>query len=382
MRRMALLLCGALVGYAVGHAGRVQSVARAERGRAVATHEVMPVVSPERCTAARDPTSDEAWNQMVEATPCPTPLEGTGRIRGFVRDAAGQPLAGAAVNAVPDELPGSANDLGSRTRQFVSRRKWQALSERRAVTDVNGFYEVDGVGDALYTLTAWARGSSIDRRSNVHPGAVADFSLSPVVELRVRILLPDGSMAPFARLHLRQPGTYLSGPWRPGDDSRDVKPGVWVLNATHPVLETLGSARVEVDAKWGEAVEPVVLRLEERPGIRGRLLLSSGDVPRAASLYLLPCRDSSPPEPSAFRSADLNDGCRSDLDGATFGLFDLNPGAYWIAAAVPDGDVESCTRVDVGAGISEVQLEISGNRMPDPEPSIDVLDDVTDRDDG
>ena len=139
MRYVALFLCGAVVGYAIGDAGREASQGGRARSRAVRAERAHPAAAPDEAnvpeqhgTAAQDLTSDEAWKRMVEATPCPPRLQGMGRIHGVARDASGQPLAGVDVTAVPDGFPGSANDLASRTRRFVSRRKWEALSERRA----------------------------------------------------------------------------------------------------------------------------------------------------------------------------------------------------------------------------------------------------------
>jgi hypothetical protein len=288
------------------------------------------------------------------------------------------PVAGVTVAAVPRDFPDAELYRASPVARYASKRKWESASPREATTGADGRYEIGGLGDGLYDLRPALRGYSFSGwRWNVYPGAVANLAASRVVELDVVILLPGGGVAPFAGLDRIRPGLHLSRIWSPKDERCEVEPGTWTLKASHPLLETLASDPVEVEATWGEVAGPIVLRLEEKPGIRGRLLLWSGDVPRSARIYVLPEKDGVPPEPDALWSADENGGRTVDLDDGArgvFGVFDMSPGVYWIAAAVPDGEMESCTRVLVGAGISEVRLEISGR--PRPPPPLEILDDV------
>lgn len=209
---------------------------------------------------------------------------------------------------------------------------------------------------------------------------MANFHLSPVVALNVSVLLPDGSPAPFAWLHLRQPGTRLGRLWSPAIATREVDPGTWQLKATHPVLQTLASPYVDVDARWGEMPAPIVLRLAARPAIRGTLRLATGLVPRSGRLYLLPWRGPEQPPPAALAAADANGGTEAELDDVrdgTFGFYDLDPGAYWIAASVSGGDIEACTLVEVRGGIAEVRLVVTGDRRPEPAGALAVPDDLT-----
>ena len=378
MRLAVMLLSAGLVGYAMGRVGSEPPPSRAPRIGGAETVDGRPSVFSERDVGVHVAFSDAAWRNVVEEMPCPPPLEGDGRIRGFVRDRDGQPLAGVAVTAVPQEFPDSAADLASGARRFVARRLWQAASRLRAVSDSRGFYEIDGVGEALYALEPALDGYSFRGwRWNVHPGARAHFHGSRVVRLRFRVLLPDGSAAPFARLHLLQPGTRLGGFWSPEEDTREVEPGTWVFKAAHPVLESLASPPVEVDVRWRETPAPIVLHLRERPGIRGLVRLASGAIPQAARIYLLPCRGSDAPQAAEFEGAGMNGGLevRLDAEDGSFGFYDIDQGSYWVAAAVQEGDVEGTTLVRVGEGIAEISLELSGGRSPSP---LAALDDVSD----
>ena len=83
------------------------------------------------------------------------------------------------------------------------------------MTDDDGHYELTNLGDCLYDVFAQMEGYADERRWNVHPGAIADLVAERVVRIETRVLLPNGSDARFARLHLYSSGKHLSGPWDP-----------------------------------------------------------------------------------------------------------------------------------------------------------------------
>lgn len=383
VRSLVLVLAAAVVGYSVGllHAprcearsGRRDHVA-AEAQRAAGVHR-----PPGAAAEHPQVREEEIARSLVEAVGCPETTSGAGRITGVVLDEEKLPVAGVTVAALPQDFPGADPYSASPVARYASWRKWESASRREATTGVDGRYEIHGLGSVLYRLRAERHGYRFSGwRWNVYPGAVVNLAASRVVELDVVILLPGGEVAPFAWLDRTQPALRISRIWSPRGERCEVAPGTWTLKASHPLRETLASDPVEVVATWGEPLGPIVLRLEEKPGIRGTLLSWSGDVPHGARIYLLPERDGVPPEPGALWTADENGGRKVDLGDAargTFGFFDLSPGVYWVAAAVPDGEMEACTRVPVGAGISEVRLEISGR--PRPPPSLEILDDVGD----
>ena len=307
---------------------------------------------------------DRAWKRAVERVPLPEPVTGPTRIRGYVREADGSPLPDVVVTATPQwQQPLAADDLAARAWRYVKRQNWRAASRRRAVSNVDGYFELTGLGNCLYDLRAELSGYSFrGLRWNVYPGAIANFTAKRVAVLEARVLFPDGSEAAFARLHLYREGTQLGGIWSRARRTREVEPGLWRVKARHPVRKSLASAFVSVDAKWGEPVDPVVLRLEERPGIEGSIVTASGVRPQSGHVYLLK-RDSGAPPPSAiFEGAEMIGHGRAHLleegAGGEFGFYDLDPGDYWVAVALPGQAIGDCVAVDVGVGVSTVVLRL------------------------
>jgi len=112
-------------------------------------------------------------------------------------------------------------------------------------------------------------------------GEKIDFLARPLARLPLSVFLPDGTVPQRAQIQWRRDGEDVPpqkhlASWSLQRRILDLRPGTYVLRATCGELEELRSVEVSVLAKPGSSNEEIVLRLEKRLGITGRVLFPKG----------------------------------------------------------------------------------------------------------
>ena len=137
-------------------------------------------------------------------------------------DPSGTPVAGVVVTAVPETRPFdlAANsrqararphedrDLGDVASEAIQGELWKRLARRAAESGQDGKFEITGVMDSSYWLTAFHESYEVRPRSHrgkVQPGATVDYVASPVATSRIEVRTPDGTLADHAWIRWEGP---------------------------------------------------------------------------------------------------------------------------------------------------------------------------------
>ena len=260
-------------------------------------------------TAPVQPSAGEVQRAALEAASAVPEVvaetgAGEGVLSGQVLLPEGTGLAGVVVRAVPSggeerELPDSdamggaaepmqdiADVLAERARA-VARVRSQTFEVR---TDAGGAYRMEGVPDGLFELEAFREGYSIRARrydSRARPGEALDFLARPVRGVPVSVLMPDGSEAESAELYVAREGSDEADrtfAWEPGRELR-LTTGVYEVKAYAGELEldagpevlSMSSPEQQFAVLESGSSSPLVLELEPRTGLHGRVLQPAND---------------------------------------------------------------------------------------------------------
>ncbi|MGQ0612202.1 MAG: hypothetical protein ACT4PV_00415 [Planctomycetaceae bacterium] len=382
------LLAGGAAGYLLG-AGR-ETVARSSRsapdGRAP---EFQP---PPR----QQPSSD--LGEALRALPTPAPVRGTGSISVRVRGADGAGIPGATVRATPvsrgdgggarrGDGPPSPVALEEAVRLFVARELRARAGLVEAVTGADGGCRLEALADAGYSVTAYLAGYEVvpspgQRVGDVRPGASLEFTATEVVELPVEVFGLDGERIERVLIRWSRGSSGESGTtwWTASRPSVALPPGHYTLSAQGQDEEALTSDSESVELRAGGGAGGVVLRLRDRPGIRGVVTFREGVRPRHLTLYCVPGSEDGP----AGDKRLVEKGAQHhalDRQGYSYTLRDLSPGTYRVGVAIQRALLATRTVV-VGSGTARCDLEVEAIDPaayvlvrvlgPDGEPVTDV----------
>lgn len=377
MRFMILLVLAFVAGGVIGHLlawGRMND----ERRELYADYEArkqewltmgsarkdVPAVTPdaEVLPAASEPPLGDAL-KAIAVEPAPA---GGGEIRGTARTEAGQPVAGVRVRATPfrpgrtagrqmrDTLPPGTPSLEDAVREFVRVEAWRRQRIAEGVSGEDGAFVLCGITDDSYQIDGWLEGHDVSpgrwRREGWRAGDTADLTVAVLVELRVTIRKPDGSVPVSATLHLNgsasgrksnridtwwadtprvllSPGTYDVRP-ETGPDRE------WTCAAQSAVLEA-GKPPVELD-----------FLLVARRGIRGRVLVPAHESLSAVRVVCAPADPGSAPD--LRRLGEHRNGTfAAPHEDWSFAFHDLEPGTYHVAAGRDSRRMDAAVVVEV-----------------------------------
>ena len=397
---------GGLVGYMVGSTGVERSasaqvpVGRSEVVEAVdavpapATRLIGDASAPDGARAPAVRRNGAAPIRVGEgeieraldavAAPLVVPVRGEGSIDGIVHDETGAPLAGVGVVAkrtsaiqtgdsgragrgVPEEL-----DLESYLR--AEARTW---AEERAgrvstISGADGRFELTGLAEAAsYRVSAHHEGlefESLFGDQVVGVGQHVIFRARRVVAIQVRLEHPDGSLAESGLVSVSRSGNERFYDWSVESSEVRLATGRVALRGYGGSIRQADSrggvdatlASQPLDADVSELVGgPVVLVLEPRVGIRGRVHDEygvSGDWNRVRLLAL-------PPDGELDQEALATSLDRGYVRNGRYAFLDLQPGPYAVGLTSRSDALLAQGTVTVVSGIAELDLVV-----PEPDP--------------
>jgi hypothetical protein len=273
---------------------------------------------------------------------------GNGVIEGRIRTREFLPLEGATVSARYRPQP----QMGSAPLTTVS--------------GAEGRYRLEGLGAAPLFIEAKAAGyriEAVDQRAaeTAAPGAIIDFIADSLVPIPINVIGSDGSPLAEARIawtDLRERlHRSVDVSWRREEGVIELPAGRHELRAFHPTDSNLASQLARAWVVAGIPPEPLVLKLESRLGLRGRVLVSEGEQPEEVSVHLLRWDgDDTPTRKRMVASSHRQEAKRSK--GFSFAFDDLEAGRYWLAATRFPGrtEVEEFVELAVGSVSHDLAL--------------------------
>jgi len=280
MRTLLLVLAALAAGFGAGYLARGPGDA-SER---VARRPARDTTDPE--TGPRETPTGLA--RALAALPSPEPRRGDGRIEGTVRTTDGRPLAGARIRAVLVQDNGGSRwlrdddaqpRLEERVRSLV---RWHRERRARTVdvfTDATGAFALTGLADGEHSVSGHVAGYEVSANgydaTTVKPGAKIEFVAYAVREVRIDVLLPDGTATDAASIMIvsEDSGDDLAVWWTPREPSIRLSPGAHTLRAAY---EGLACGPVRVVVAVDRPTPPVTLRLQPKAGLRGRVTFAEG----------------------------------------------------------------------------------------------------------
>jgi hypothetical protein len=299
------------------------------------------------------------------------PAKGTGTITGTVKSPTGAAVAGVQVSArgIGDysaQKPG-ANEatLEDEVVTVVRRRRFAELTRIDTTTDTEGKFTLSGLSEIPYRVQAKLDGYQVREPSEAYRakvGANLQFVASAVIRLEFEVLNPDGTTAKRARVHYEmdqgsssmQGGALRESGWF----YYDLEPGEYSIHAEDADDNTIRSEDALVVIKVGEKPEKVVLRLVEKPCIKGKITFED---PESAATIFCVQYEGTPPDPKTIGSGDpmirryVEDRNSSAIKSAEarggdgrFVVQDLKPGSYLVVVRAY-GELIASTTVVLGS---------------------------------
>jgi hypothetical protein len=326
---------------------------------------------------------------------------GSGVIHGTVLDpdkaGVGRVLIRARLRTDRSLRPSDPSRIGVMPSEPSLKRSLQSAAESyaasrarsfEATTNSAGKFRLEGLADGRYTLTAHGDGYWITKTSGaagsyyVRTGEEVEFLAKPIVEIPISVRLAGGAEVQAAIIRCSDRdltededwSESLFGrgenefSWSPAAPTLRLPAGTVHLKAfarpgtSGPLGDTDGadfrSPSLKVELAAGSTPPPVVLELEGRSGIRGRLNYHTDHlqgmspsvhlmpIPIGGALDLIELADSDP-SVHLFRNND------------EFSFLDLEPGRYAVGVTRDWGaPVEAHQILDVGVGVTTCDLEL------------------------
>ncbi len=215
---------------------------------------------------------------------------GSRSFTGKVMDRKGNPIAGAQVTAQRQDRSsyhrfGKKNwwrmqNLDMKLEGYMDNFKTIERNKYSTVSDSEGRFAINELPDGKYYISVLAEGYDEDANNTnnrfVEPDAELTLFMKPIFEFKVLVLDPDCNPASSAKLRIdgqKTSGSYLrSIDWCPEDPMLELyDEGIYILSANDEENGT-ASDMLRVSVKAGDIPDEIVLRMEDVPGIKGRLI--------------------------------------------------------------------------------------------------------------
>ncbi len=335
---------------------------------------------------ARERRHAPAAPTPADAPPTPSapepPRAQPGSITGRVTTAAGEGVEGVRITAVaetPTEWQGEAGgepwdvtaDVETRVRKFERRARFEEASRRTATSAADGSYAIDALTAAEYVLVAksdawrvWPHDPQAARF--VRPGSTLDFVAHRIAKFEVTVLLPDGSVANHATLHLAMGSTRGSTTIDRARRTVEWQPGTYQVHAVIGDAGEMSSDPVEVELAAGGATPSVTLQVRSRPAIAGSVRFPRGMQNSAANVKFLRLGAGGVEPTDEELLASDKSSWVSQHGGGGFSLTAIPPGRYAVGVEFMNaGSIEARRTVEVRDGLVTVDLDLSQPRRED-----------------
>lgn len=247
--------------------------------------------------------------QALKALPKPADIHGTGRITGELHDAHGNPVADVTIELAPLAKEGTSwprlydsddrelyQGLSEDIRRIAEYRALRAFGRREVVTDAQGQWAADGLGERRYRVSV--KGARLEvlrdmRHKIANPGEHVKLSVHRLFELAVRILTPDGEATSELRPEIvsatdrTRVRSHWAGASNPMTDEQEwesaepdvhrtlLPPGAYVLSVRSNDYSAPQTHLVEIVDRDHDTVE---IRVAQKPGIKGSVTVRGGDI--------------------------------------------------------------------------------------------------------
>jgi hypothetical protein len=185
-----------------------------------------------------------------------------------------------------------------------------------------------------------------------------------VAEVRVQVLMPDGTVAENAWLKWQGPHGSGWGPWTPEVGTVRLPLGSCKVQANTTVPEPMQSEEVEHVVEARESDETVTLQLSGRRILTARLVMPEGlIVPKTVEYRLRPLADAHEEvDPVLLLQDQSQRHAKSRSPGQAF-WYDLEPGHYLVAAFLDRRRLLAHAVAEVGTEASEVELPVDASEF-------------------
>lgn len=188
------------------------------------------------------------------------PQRGEGVIHGRVLTSDGRPIPDATITATP-QYPTPADYSEDRGLEEVVARyartsRFSRTGKVEAVSDAEGHYELNNLGDYDYSISAKVEGYRLNQTARnqwrVRPDAEVNFEGAPVCEVHLDVRLPDGEQPKRANISFKSGTGNRTQHWSPGNPKVTVDPGTYQMSATAGEHSEFMSDEVELQLVQGE----------------------------------------------------------------------------------------------------------------------------------
>ena len=357
---------------------------------------------------AEPSTLSKAWQEEADSSTTAASSEqepGPGVIRGRVLDSNGRALAGVLVRAQRQadrshqtSAPSSVGALPQPTsleRHLRDAAQKYAAGRSRSyevVSDTAGEFTLKELREGQYHISTYAEGYLLRKKGgaassfDVQTGDEIELVAEAILNVRVSVLRADGTEVEHAIVRCSDHPIMSEDDWSEslfghGKNDFTWSPSSPLLrlpaktvhlkafanpSSSEPVSSPNGvdfhSESVEVKLTAGTTPPAVLLSIESRPGIRGRVVFPAERLPNTiAEVHLLAIPPSGQVDLKALAYADPT--VRLLRGDAQFAFLDIAPGRYAVGVNRDWGSpINAHEIVEVGADILQCEL-----RLPPPD---------------
>lgn len=299
---------------------------------------------------------------------------GTGRFTGKVLTSDNQPLPDVQVRAVKIDT-GRWNyynrnrkrlEIGEKVDFYIKSLQEGEKNTYESSTDAQGRFHIDGVPQGKYWFEAFAEGYQVEQKNqrgyNIEPDADITFIARQLIEVKVQVQLPDGSLAPSAKIdigHMQLPGGYSSWPfnWAPDNDVIELwEDGCYTLTAKSEEKD-MSSDAVNLVFRTGNPPEQVVLKLRTFPGIKGKLVFRNDNgINNSGRVEVYAILHTQGKEVTKESLQQGNPGNANNYNGYEFNFDKLIPGNYVIGCFIRNRLLTEEVRVVDRVVIKDIEI--------------------------
>jgi len=373
------LFAGGIFGYVAGTGTGDQAIYTSDQGGAETSVRPPPPEEPRYEPEPLPESSRRSLRDLIDALPRLDPERGDGVIRGHVKRADGSPVAGAVIHATPwlrhrfrtlRGGPPPDDDMERIVKENLERVLHDRDARAVARSGADGSFTLAGLADSRHRMAAWREGFHITTNSyRAKPGDVVEFVAKPVVRVPLTVLTPEGLAPEMGANITAMMGNRRDSQWWTEEvGAIALEPGTWMLTAQAGDSNEMKSGEVEVVVEDGVSPEPVTLKLDSKPGIKGKVKFPPDEAQTYCEVRVLRILPGKEADPERLKREGRSPPVWSQSGGA-FAFHDLAAGT-WIVGLLPNGraEVYASETVEVGKGMTAVEFEF---------PTLDPADCLT-----
>lgn len=330
------------------------------RGERAPSARTVPALVAEPSPPERVHAEAPSLRRALDEIPAPDVPRGTGRIVGTVVDDGGRPVAGVEVSAFRVDMTGPAmprHDLEEEVRRYVTWLRTYDVPVAQVVTGSDGAFVLDGLADEDHSVRAWVRGYDIEHDFDEYrPGAELRLVARALVEVRVEIVLPDGTQPRSAEIRLSWRHASGSEDWTPDSPTLRLAAGAYEVQAIVSNEDGTTFQSKERTVVVEAAPQTIRFAMSATSGVSGGIgpgKLCEGDSWEVRALRI-------PDGEQPARDRLVQDGHRGVAGDDSYWIDELPPGRYLVGLVHLDRTVLRTKIVDLGAEPVHCDFDLAG----------------------